>query len=489
MPKQAERLTDADLRSLNPGEWRADGAVPGLLARAHHSGVTFTYRYAIGGQRKTMVIGELLHLAKPVKKEAQPKHDAGTMAAKIAAGINPAELIEIVWKHGETPIMTLAEARIVATALRVKMMAGEDPAAERHADWRKLTLEDAWALYSDSGRERSERTVEEGRALLDRYFPDWLKRPVASVTALEVHQRHRNIGTLKAPRRKMEEGKKRGPNWKGGGRYAADNAMRMFRAIYRRARKVYPQLPAPPTDAVDYYNDGKRKDSAIPPDALAQWWRETWALENDVRRDLYILMLFTGLRRESACTVRVEDVNLEKGTLHIPKPKGGEERAFTLPLSSLLVELLRARIAGNPVWLERANKSRQRRGKAPLPPSPWVFPAHSASGHVEEPKPSAGEYTVKLGNGKEWHPHALRHTYASVATHRAKVHPYALKMLLNHALPEGDVTMGYVHVDLEALRKDQERITAAMLALCEPPEVKALPAPPLALPAPESAAA
>ncbi len=36
-------------------------------------------------------------------------------------------------------------------------------------------------------------------------------------------------------------------------------------------------------------------------------------------------------------------MNLDTGVLHIPKPKGGEARAFDLPLPTLLVDLFRAR--------------------------------------------------------------------------------------------------------------------------------------------------
>ncbi len=471
MPMIAQRLNEAALRNMPAGEWKADGAVQGLIARAHQGGVSFSYRYAWGGTRKTFVMGEWiggLNLMKPWPKgEAKPKHDAETMAAKIAAGQDPASLIEQVLKQGATPMLTLDQARTVATALRAKLKSGENPAAERRADWRLLTLEQAWTLYADSGKERSGRTMEEARGLLDRYLSDWLKRPLASITALEAHERHRKIGAGKA-----------GPKGDRGGRPAANNCMRVLRAVYRRGRKVHPSLPPPPTDAVDFYADHKR-DAALAPEALPTWWRETMALENDVRRDLYALLLFTGLRRESACSIRIADIDLERRVIRIPKPKGGEARAFDLPLSEFLIGLVKQRIAGNAALLDRSNYWRAKKKQSPRPPSPWLFPSHDAeSGRVEEPKPGKGDgYSVK------WFPHMLRHTYASVAANRAKVHPYPLKLLLNHSLPRSDVTMGYVHVDLEALRGEQERITAAMLALCEPPQ-KALPAPPLALPAP-----
>jgi integrase len=84
--------------------------------------------------------------------------------------------------------------------------------------------------------------------------------------------------------------------------------------------------------------------------------------------------------------------------------------------------------------------------------SKWLFPADSRSGHIEEPRARAGEFSHPFS------PHGLRHTYASVAV-VAKVHPFALKLLMNHALPGGDITAGYVRGDFRALLEAQQSIT------------------------------
>ena len=66
-----------------------------------------------------------------------------------------------------------------------------------------------------------------------------------------------------------------------------------------------------------------------------------------------------------------------------------------------------------------------------------------------------GEFTQAFG------PHALRHTYASVAV-IAKVHPFVLKLLMNHALPGGDITAGYARGDFGSLVAAQQSITDAL---------------------------
>ncbi len=69
-------------------------------------------------------------------------------------------------------------------------------------------------------------------------------------------------------------------------------------------------------------------------------------------------------------------------------------------------------------------------------------------------------------------PHALRHTYASVAN-AIGVSETNLKLLLNHR--SASVTQGYVAAYLESLRSEQERIAAFLLCHLELGEKKAAP--------------
>ena len=84
--------------------------------------------------------------------------------------------------------------------------------------------------------------------------------------------------------------------------------------------------------------------------------------------DLRRFILLTGLRDTDACTVQWEHVNLTNepttlrtsvgtddvevsippGCMHRPNPNGGEDHAFTVPLSSDVIELLCPRKANNP---------------------------------------------------------------------------------------------------------------------------------------------
>jgi integrase len=147
------------------------------------------------------------------------------------------------------------------------------------------------------------------------------------------------------------------------------------------------------------------------------------------------------LRRASVSFIHVDDIDLEARTLHVPKPKGGEDRAYTIPLSDAALVLIERRLA------ENAGVAKQAKTK----PSPFLFPsASSKSGHIVDVRPK--------NNGVSFTIHGLRHTYLSAAA-AANVNLYHAKLLANHKLPKNDVTAGYISADVDALRPSQQAIT------------------------------
>jgi len=72
-------------------------------------------------------------------------------------------------------------------------------------------------------------------------------------------------------------------------------------------------------------------------------------------------------------------------TLHRPKPKGGIDRKFTIPMTDFVMEIFLRRKEESEIFFRA---------------SPWVFPAYSTVGHIVEPK----NWTMK------WSSHRLRDT-------------------------------------------------------------------------------
>ncbi|PBY70639.1 tyrosine-type recombinase/integrase [Pseudomonas aeruginosa] len=320
-------------------------------------------------------------------------------------------------KLGDHPSMDAKQARDLARKTLVEMRGGANPNEERRkAKARGITLRDALDLHL-AAKPLSPRTKEDYRYCCDQYLPDWLDKALAELGAdrAGVRERHRKIT------------EKHGAS-------TADTVFRIFRAVYNRGLREHPELPANPTANVDYHGLRRRKvDSNA--DKLRAWGKAVLTL-HPVRRDLHLFMILTGMRRTSACEARTADLDLGTKRLHVPKPKGGAQRAFDLPLSGPLADLLGQRQSESP----RLHRK-----------SPWLFPADSKSGHVAE----VAQHELDGLTG-----HALRHTYATLAL-QAGVPIAELKFLLNHAA--GNVTMGYLNPSLDHLRGYQERASAYVL--------------------------
>ncbi|MCW0390038.1 integrase family protein [Xanthomonas sacchari] len=320
-------------------------------------------------------------------------------------------------KLGDHPAMDAKQARDAARQTLVGMRCGVNPNEERRrARARGITLRESLDLHL-AAKPLSPRTKDDYRYNCEQYLSDWLDRPLAELGADRsgVRDRHRRITERH-------------------GAPSADNAFRIFRAVYNRGLREHPDLPPNPCGNVDYHGLRRRKVDA-PTDRLKAWGKAVLGL-HPVRRDLHLFMVLTGMRRTSACEARASDLDLASGRLHVPKPKGGSTRAFDLPLSGPLADLLGHRVEENP----RLHRK-----------TPWLFPAESKSGHVAE----VAQHELDGLTG-----HALRHTFATLAV-QAGVPLLELKYLLNHAA--SNVTMGYIHVGPEHLRKHQETASRYIL--------------------------
>ena len=291
----------------------------------------------------------------------------------------------------------------------------------------------AWARYRVAHlqrKERSEATIRGYADHVERVLADWLDTPlkVLGDNPRMVAERHDRITVANGP-------------------YAANGAMRTLRAIYNHARRLARDLPADnPTSGVDW-NIQRRRDTAMGIEDLPRWFREAGRLRHPIRREFHLFTLLSGSRPGALMQARVEDLDLQRRVLHIPRPKGGAKRAFDIPLSRPMIRcLIRAMRVGRILH--------------PTAATEWIFAADSEPGHMIEHKDPRAKL-FKWGND-------LRQSYRTLGQ-AAGLSEIDMHLLMNHSVP--GVNAGYItRAKLlgDHLRAAQEGLSEFILKHGEP---------------------
>jgi integrase len=370
---------------------------------------------------------------------------------------------------GYFPATDLDAARRTAREWHSMMDKGVDPQgiaptpADGGFDAKTFTLAHAFDCYAKWLREngKSERTIEAVENRVDkttgkelecetrRRWKDYLRRPLLSIRKSECKALHKAI--------KRELGGNPDDTDCTKGSSTANRILRVFQTTFARVAAEHDDFPK---DAINPIRKGfgwfaeESRDGKVLWEELPAWWTETGKL-SAIRRDAWRLILFTGLRNTDATSIRWEHVDLNKGTLHRPKPKGGKRKAFTVPLSTAALAILRGRQRDNAID----------HGK---PDDGWVFPTTSMKGvTVCIGKLKENVYTAegrKITNAALKRPHDIRRTFQNAAR-KAGVNDYDYKVLMNHGRPRkaGNQSEQYNVAELEDLREETQRTTDFLL--------------------------
>lgn len=317
---------------------------------------------------------------------------------------------------GRTNEISLKDARELAIEKKIAIRRGENP---NHRPATGMTLGEAWEDFQRiRGRDLAARTIEWYGEKVNGLLKGLKQRLLSEITKSEARELHRKI-TERI------------------GAASANHAMCVLKLLYNYAAAVE-DLPPNPVSRAVRFNKLKPRDWALSHDELRQFWKDAEALPNGIHTDCWMLMLFTGLRSKSARTARWEDLD-GTGNLFIPTPKGGTERAYTVPLSRYLLQRLERRKQEN----TRFN-------------SPFIFPSVT----------SKGGYVLKVRREERmpYAPHMMRHTYRNLAV-EAGIGFETVTLLMNHR--PAHVSFHYITRDklLPTLRDAQEKITHHLLGI------------------------
>jgi integrase len=322
------------------------------------------------------------------------------------------------FKPGEPGHVDADEARA-----KVPTTPEQRRALANREDDARMTLATAFGKYKELmiKKGRSQRTIEDYTFKFERHLTRWHSTPLGAIRRADVEKTHGELTARVGP-------------------YVANGVMRVAHAVYAFAVKdlELPDLPTlNPFRSRNLFNKETPRKNAVGSRTAGEWFKELLALDNGVRREMHWMTYLSGLRRRTVTALAWRDVSIRNRVAFIRFPKGGEDRAFSIPLSRAMVHCLcRARIAGRQIHGVRARI--------------WVFPsATSESGHVEEIKERR---LSTVGHGLR---RSYRTAHGARGTDRLRT-----KLLLNHQI-DRDITDSYASPDemFDELREAQEAVS------------------------------
>jgi integrase len=345
---------------------------------------------------------------------------------------------------GPTNVLQVGDARQQATELIALMLRGVDPKAKAKAEQEiravdKLTLSDALEIYLTARKDLKPKSASDYRRSVERYLSDWLDKPLKKITPDQVEERHREIQQAVARRRQTSLAK---------GHSAANTTMRVLRLVWNHAAERNSSLPANPVKRLRraWYPEDRR-ETVIRRTDLPKFFAaltDQTVVPNSVQRDYIRFVLFTGLRRQEAASLRWDEVDLDERVVRLSGKRTKSGRRLDLPMSDYMHDLLQSRRS---IGLD----------------GPYVFPANSRSGHIAEPR-HALDAIEKAADIKAT-VHDLRRTFVTVAE-SCDISAYALKGLVNHSYGN-DVTAGYIVSDQDRLREPMQKVTDRLRELIQ----------------------
>ncbi|HSW69775.1 MAG TPA: integrase family protein [Gammaproteobacteria bacterium] len=323
--------------------------------------------------------------------------------------------------------LTAEEARIEAKKILGKIAAGGDPVADKkQARAKSVTLKEVFEEYLKTRKALKLTTVFDYQRVMKEAFSTWLYKPLLDINKDMVARRHSKLGESSHAR--------------------ANLAMRVLRALFNFAmtqyedsqgRSLITDNPVKRLSQTRAWYRVERRQSFIKAHELVLWHEGVQKLENKTLRDYLLLLVFTGLRRQEAATLKWNQVDFKQKTLTIIDTKNHEPH--TLPISDYLYDLL----------MQRKN----------IATTEYVFPSSGVGGYIVEPRKQMEK--VIQHSGISFIIHDLRRTFLTIAE-GLDISAYAVKRLANHKMKQ-DITSGYIITDVERLRKPMQQITDYLL--------------------------
>ena len=204
------------------------------------------------------------------------------------------------------------------------------------------------------------------------------------------------------------------------------NVLELLRRLVNFAAKKH--ICEPPSFIIEMPKVNNLKTEDLNPEQLAALLEAIDQDSNIQAANFMKMALFTGMRRGELFRLQWQDVDFERGFIHLRDPKGGQDQK--IPLNHAARELLAVHPRGE---------------------STYVFPGRGGNQRTDINKQVTRIKRV-AGLPKDFRAlHGLRHVYASMLASSGQVDLYTLQKLLTHK--SAAMTQRYAHLRDEALRR------------------------------------
>lgn len=311
---------------------------------------------------------------------------------------------------GKTKALRLADARAASEKLNGEVAMGLDIKKERaQRREKKITLEEAFKNFMGAQDHRP-ATKNDYNTLWRLHIPDGLKRkPIIEIDQNDVQRIQIKLS---------DQNKKR----------TANKVVTLLRTIFNYSGRRADN----PAFLVKKFHEEVRTrrlnftESQQFMDVLERRRGEFWA-------DFIRLLLLTGARRSSLCTMQWIDLDLAAGMWTVPAKWSKNRRELAVPLIADATDILRRRQA--------------------ITHGDWVWPSSVAkSGHIENPEKPLRRLLTEAGVAKA-SIHDLRRTLGSRLASRG-ASTAIISSVLGHVSAQS--AKAYAHLDLVTARSAVE---------------------------------
>ncbi|MBL4574618.1 MAG: integrase family protein [Opitutaceae bacterium] len=335
---------------------------------------------------------------------------------------------------GRFPDIKIEQARKMAEKILGKLADGKNPIQEKRAARRRgVTLGEVFEDYLETrGSNLSANTLSNYKTIMASHLCDWKVKPMSKISRDMVERKHKKLSIVSAT--------------------SANRTMRVLRALFNYANGKYeneeghglfPDNPVTRLTHLKAWNKESRRQNKIKNSELGDWLIAVLALSQSddeftrTSSDYLQFTLLNGLRRREAASLLVTDVDFNEKTFTIRNTKN--KNPITLPMSDYTEKLLLRRCKGKD--------------------DKYVFTGQQKDKPINDPRKQIA--IVRENSGVYFTHHDLRRTFISIAE-SLDISAYAVKKLVNHSTG-GDVTAGYVIMDVERLRLPMQKISDFVL--------------------------